>query len=75
MQKRNLKFAREFTRRLEARMTQLDISKDTLIRHAGLPKPTVYELFSGTIVPRADTVLKIARALNVSTDDLINFDV
>lgn len=73
-QRKNPEFGREFARRLEARMEDLGIDAKRLSELADLPISTVYNyIYTGTRVPLADTVVKLARALAMTTDELINF--
>jgi transcriptional regulator with XRE-family HTH domain len=64
---------REFGRRLNARMEQLDISKNELSKITGIDLPHIYSLVYGTHIPLATTVLKLSRALNMSVNELIDF--
>lgn len=71
---KNPEFASEFARRLTARMEQLCISPALLAEMAGMPPSSVYNyMYNDTLVPHADTVVKLARALAMTTDELINF--
>lgn len=72
---KNPEFAAEFNKRLRARMEYLDISIARLTKLTGLPFTTVYALCiaKSDRVPHADTVAKIAQALGMTTDELINF--
>ena len=73
---KNPEFAAEFNKRLRARMEELNIKPGRLAKAAGLPRPTIYNFIRGfNHVPHADTVAKLANALAVSTDYLINFQV
>lgn len=73
---KNREFAKEFTRRLIARMEELDINPRRLAKLAGMPPSSVYNfIYNIDQVPHADTVVKLANALNVTTDYLINFQV
>lgn len=50
-------------------------SQSDLARAAGIPQPTVCRLESGDIEqPKIMTLMKIARALDVSTDYLVSED-
>ena len=72
----NLRYAEEFARRLRARMEELGVTPPQLAQLSDLPVTSVYNfVYEDTHVPQADTVAKLANALNVTTDYLINFQV
>lgn len=74
--RRNRKYAKEFARRLNARMEELGITPKRLAEQTGLPITTIYNyVYDNTRVPLADTVVKLAHALAMTTDELINFQV
>ena len=72
---RNTKYAKEFGRRLKARMEEFEMTQTELSKLTGIAQPDISVYISGKIVPSAITVVKLARALNMTTDELINFEV
>lgn len=73
---KNPEYAKEFARRLRARMDELGVTSQQLAQLSDLPLTSVYNfVYEDTHVPQADTVVKLANALAVSTDYLINFQV
>ena len=74
MQKQDRRFAEKFAWRLRRRMEYLGISQTDLSKKSGVHKATIHALYHGVEVPRADTVANLARALGMSTDDLIMFN-
>jgi transcriptional regulator with XRE-family HTH domain len=67
-------FTERFARRLQRKMEYLELSQTDLAKRAGLTQSEISQLVNAHTIPRADTVVKLARALNMSTDDLIMFD-
>jgi len=61
----------EFGRRLRALRIQRGLSQHKLAEHAGLDKNMPSELERGYINPTLETLLKLARALDVEVSDLI----
>lgn len=59
---------------LAQRLTKLrgDISQTELAKRAGIPQSAISEIEAGKRVPRADTLQKLAAALNVSVSDLLD---
>lgn len=73
--KPNIKYALEFKNRLNARMSELGLAQKDICKLTGISAPYISQLMNGDHVPRADMVVKLARALKMSTDELINFTV
>ena len=74
--RKNPEYAKEFARRLNARMEELNMNPRRVAKAADLPVSTVYNfMYNFNHIPQADTVAKLANALAVSTDYLINFQV
>ena len=73
--KPNILYAREFGRRLTARMDELGMTLTELSEATGITKGYICLLMHGDHVPRADMIAKLARALDMATDELINFTV
>lgn len=75
MHVRNNKYAKKLARRICARMEELELSKSDLAKRSGLSCTHITGYCSGSHIPKADAVVKLAHGLNMSTDDLINFQV
>ncbi len=61
------------SKNLKKHRKQLGISQDQLARKAGIPYSTYLKIESGyTPNPSIQTVVNIAKAINVSLDTLIN---
>lgn len=71
---RNTKYAKEFGRRLKARMDEFNLTQMDLSKRTGVPQPDISMYINGKYIPSVTTVVKLARALNMTTDDLINFE-
>lgn len=75
MQNYNIKYAREFGKRLEDRLICLKMTQADLSKITGVSAPYISQLIHGDHVPRADMVAKLAFGLAMTTDELINFTV
>ena len=59
-------------KKIKALRVKLKLSQDKLARKADIPFSTLVKIEAGyTPSPSIDTVVKIAKALNVKVDDLI----
>ena len=67
----SLDVARRFGANLRRVRRQADLSQEQLGFHSGLHRTEVGLLERGARVPRIDTLLKVASALEVSPDELI----
>jgi transcriptional regulator with XRE-family HTH domain len=61
--------------RINARMEELEITQSELSRLSGLTPVSIHYYCTGKTIPKADAVVKLAHGLNMTTDDLINFQV
>lgn len=59
-----------FSRRLASLMESADVSVADLVKSSGVPRQRIHDALKGT-TPRADVVVKIAKALNCTTDALL----
>lgn len=66
---------KEFAARVRYRMEYLGIKQCDLVKASGLPQSTINRCVRGEFVPRADTAAKLAVALAMTTDELINFKI
>ena len=73
--KHNTKYAKEVGRRLKVRMDEFKLTQMELSKLTGVPQPDISVYINGKYTPSVITVVKLARALNMGTDELINFEV
>lgn len=62
------------SKRLKKVLTSKCINAKTLSDLSGVPEPTISRYINGARVPSSDILVKIALALNVSTDYLLGID-
>ena len=55
-------------------MKERKISQRELAERTGLTERAISKYINGTIIPKATSIVKLAIALDCTTDDLINFD-
>lgn len=55
-------------------MKERKISQRELAERTGLTESAISKYINGTIIPKATSIVKLAIALDCTTDDLINFD-
>lgn len=60
-----------FTKNLRARAKQQGISRETLAECTGLSRREIFKLMNGQVNPRITTVYCMAKALDVSIEDLL----
>lgn len=73
--KENVLYAHEFGRRLTARITELGLTQTDVCKLTGISNSHLSQCMRGDHMPGAYNVAKLAKALGVTTDDLINFTV
>ena len=64
---------KEFAHRLKARMEYLDISQNELAKRTGIPQPVIGAYVHGRCMPLAMNIAKLAKALIMSSSELIDF--
>jgi transcriptional regulator with XRE-family HTH domain len=74
-QYRNVKYAKEFARRLNMRMEELNLSQTRLAGISGVSQELISNYLHGKSVPRADIAVKLAFGLAMPVGDLIDFIV
>lgn len=60
-----------FTENIRARKSQLELSRVALAECTGLSQREIFKLMNGQVNPKITTVACVAKALDVSIDDLI----
>lgn len=65
----------ELKDRLTQAMEVRGLRATDLVEKTGIPKTTISYYMSGTTVPRADKLYKLAQALNISEAWLLGYDV
>ena len=71
---RDQEWNREFSRRLRCKMNERLIKQKALCELTDISQPSMSKYMKGFQVPNSYELHKIARALECSTDELINFD-
>lgn len=56
--------------RIEERCAELGVTQKWLSEQSGVPESTISEIKTGSAVPRIDTAIYLARALNSKVEDL-----
>ena len=51
---------------------QQNLSQEELAKRVGVSQPSIAQFEAGTKVPRLHVTIKLAKALNVTIDDLVN---
>lgn len=72
---KNPKYAKEFARRLNARMEELGISQSRLADISGVSQVQIHHYLKANHIPRADIAAKLAFGLAMPVGDLIGFTV
>lgn len=70
---RNNKYAKKLAGRITARMDELGLSISELSERSGIARANIFYYCRGDVIPKADIVVKLAHGLNMTTDELINF--
>ena len=68
------KWMYEFANTLNDYMEERDISQRELAKRAGVSESTVSDLIRGQRMPSIKSVVNISNVLEISTDDLVNFN-
>lgn len=61
-------------KRIEDRMAKIEMTDDDLATLLGVTKDTIYKLKRGETIKRWINLIKLARALRTSPNDLLGFD-
>lgn len=64
-------FRKEFKKRLRDLVDSLEISKTKCAKEIGISYGTFLDIYNNGKIPRINTVVKIARYFNVSTDYIL----
>lgn len=72
---KNRKYAKEFARRMNARMEELQMTGYRLSILTGITQGQINKYVHGTSIPRVDNAVKLAFGLAMPVADLIDFTV
>ena len=73
MDRKNVKYAKEFARRLSKRMEELKLSQHRLAGICGISQKQIHMYLNCRNIPRADIAVKLALGLDMPVADLIDF--
>jgi len=74
MARKRLRISEPFGARLARLRRDRNITQNELARHVGLAQPNISDYERGRFVPRGPLIIRLARVLEVSTDQLLGVE-